>query len=306
MDEHSIATPTASAPLSSAQRALLPTDQDVAFYQEHGYYVSPVILAEAEIAAAVEGSERYYAGAVVDPGSEALARFRPTGAVPEGLRKNDYASFFCPELAALTRQLLIGAIASRLTGSPSIRLWHDQLLYKPTDRPEKRARVGWHTDRQYWLSCSSDEMLTAWIPFHDCDEEIGTIAFVDGSHRWTEQSTGLNFFSHDLEEIEKGFASGDKPIVKTPIIFRKGQVSFHNCRTIHGSGPNLRPEPRRAIAVHLQDTANRHRVYLRQDGQPARHANDSLCRTVNGEPDYADPRICPVLFPRDPIVSPGR
>ncbi len=306
MLEQSRPTPPAFTPPTSAQRALLPTDQDVVFYREHGYYVSPVILSDQEIAAAIDGSERFYAGQVVDPGIEELDRFRPTGTVPEGLRKNDYASFFCPELAALTRQPLLGAIAGRLTGSPSIRLWHDQLLYKPTDKPEKRARVGWHTDRQYWMSCSSDDMLTAWIPFHDCDEEMGTITFVDGSHRWTEQSTGLNFFGHDLEEIEKGFASGGRPVVKTPIIFRQGQVSFHNCRTIHGSGPNLRVEPRRAIAVHLQDEANHHRVYLREDGQPARHANDSLCRTVDGEPDYADPRICPLLFQRDTTASSGR
>jgi hypothetical protein len=282
--------------LTAAQLALLPTDQDVARYQECGYYLSPVILSEEEIDAAVAGSERFYAGEVTDPGIEALARFRPTGTVPDGLRKNDDASFFCPELAALTRQPIIGAIAARLTGSPSIRLWHDQLLYKPTDRPELKARVGWHTDRQYWMCCSSDDMLTAWIPFHDCDEEMGSIAFVDGSHRWTEQSKGLNFFSPDLEAIEQGFASGGKPVVKTTMTFRKGQVSFHNCRTIHGSGPNVLAAPRRAIAVHLQDEANHYREYVREDGQLARHNNNALCRQADGVPDYTDPAICPVLY----------
>jgi ectoine hydroxylase-related dioxygenase (phytanoyl-CoA dioxygenase family) len=276
--------------------ALLPTDQDVARYQECGYYLSPVILSEEEIDAAVAGSERFYAGDVTDPGIAALERYRPTGTVPDGLRKNDYASFFCPELAALTRQPILGAIAARLTGSTSIRLWHDQLLYKPTDRPEKQARVGWHTDRQYWMCCRSDAMLTAWIPFHDCNEAMGSIAFVDGSNRWTEPSKGLNFFSNDLEAIEQGFASGDRPVVKTTMTFRKGQVSFHNCRTIHGSGPNVLAAPRRAIAVHLQDEANHYREYVREDGQLARHNNNALCRQADGVPDYTDPAICPVLY----------
>ncbi len=282
--------------LSAAQLALLPSDQDVAFYQEHGYYLSPVILDEAQIDAAIAGSERFYAGDVSDSGIKALARFRPTGTAPEGLRKNDYASFFCPELAVLTHQPILGAIAARLTGAPSIRLWHDQLLYKPTDSPDKPARVGWHTDRQYWLCASSDAMLTAWIPFHDCDEAMGSIAFVEGSNRWTEQSKGLNFFSHDLATIEQGFASGGQPVVKTTVNFRKGQVSFHNCRTIHGSGPNVCGDPRRAIAVHLQDEANRYREYMGDNGQLARHANNALCRQVDGVPDYADPTICPVLY----------
>ena len=298
MSHQSIQVSPIATSLAAEQVAFLPSDQDVAKYQERGYYLSPVILSDQQIDAAVAGSERFYAGDVTDPGIEALERYRPTGTVPEGLRKNDYAAFFCPELAALTRQPILGAIAARLTGSPSIRLWHDQLLYKPTDRPEQRARVGWHTDRQYWLCCSSDAMLTAWIPFHDCDEEMGSIAFVEGSNRWTEQSRGLNFFSHDLDAIEQGFASGGQPVIKTTMTFRKGQVSFHNCRTIHGSGPNLRRDPRRAIAVHLQDDSNRYREYMGDNGQLARHANNALCRQVDGTPDYTDPTICPVLYRR--------
>src|SRR6185437_15495132 len=123
--------------------------------------------------------------------------------------------------------------------------------------------------------CSSDDMLTAWIPFHDCDEAMGSISFVDGSHRWAEESRGLNFFSNDLAAIEAGFASGGAPIVKTPLSFRKGQVSFHHCRTIHGSGPNRRDLPRRAIAVHLQDAANHYRAYTNEQGQLASHANNA-------------------------------
>jgi hypothetical protein len=284
--------------LSPEQIALLPSDQDVARYEERGYYLSPVILSDEQIDAAIAGSERFYAGEVTDPGIAALERYRPTGAAREGLRKNDYASFFCPELAALTRQPILGAIAARLAGTPSIRLWHDQLLYKPTDRPEQLARVGWHTDRQYWMCCSSDAMLTAWIPFHDCDAEMGSIAFVEGSQHWTEPSKGLNFFSSDLEAIEEGFASGGRPVVKSTMTFRKGQVSFHNCRTIHGSGPNVRSDPRRAIAVHLQDEANRYREYVGDNGQLARHPNDALCRHVDSVPDYTDPTICPVLYRR--------
>ncbi|HEV7213667.1 MAG TPA: phytanoyl-CoA dioxygenase family protein [Chloroflexota bacterium] len=298
MSHQSTQVSSTSTSLSPEQAALLPGDEDIALYQERGYYLSPVILSDEQINAAVAGSERFYTGTVTDPGIEALARYRPSGTTPAGLRKNDYASFFCPELATLTRQPIIGAIAACLTGSPSIRLWHDQLLYKPTDRPEQLARVGWHTDRQYWLCCSSDAMLTAWIPFHDCDEEMGSIAFVEGSQHWTEQSKGLNFFSNDLTAIEEGFASSGRPVVKTTMTFRKGQVSFHNCRTIHGSGPNRRREPRRAIAVHLQDEANSYREYVREDGQLARHANNALCRQADGFPDYTDPTICPLLYQR--------
>ena len=55
------------------------------------------------------------------------------------------------------------------------------LLYKPVEPPNgKPANVGWHTDRGYWKTCTSANMLTAWIPFHDCDERMGTITMIEG------------------------------------------------------------------------------------------------------------------------------
>lgn len=35
-------------------------------------------------------------------------------------------------------------------------------------------------------------------------------------------------------------------------------MSFHHCKTIHGSGPNTAGEPRRAITIHLQPGDNRY------------------------------------------------
>ncbi len=194
------------------------------------------------------------------------------------------------------RHPILGAIAARLSESPTVRLWHDQLLYKPTDRPDKKAVVGWHTDRGYWKTCVSKNLLTAWIPFHDCDEEMGTITMIDASHHWPDNTEKLDFFSSDLDGLEKKFNSGGKPVVKIPMNLKKGQVSFHHCLTIHGSGPNRSPHPRRSIAVHMQDEANRHQEVIFQNGLQARHHNDNLVRKLeDGHPDYSDPAVCPVL-----------
>jgi ectoine hydroxylase-related dioxygenase (phytanoyl-CoA dioxygenase family) len=108
-------------------------------------------------------------------------------------------------LAHIGRNPILGAIASRLTNSPEIRLWHDQLLLKPPDKADVKSNVGWHTDRGYWKPCSSALMVTAWIPFHNCDEEMGTITMIDGSHRWPDNTRKLNFFSNDLEGLEREF-----------------------------------------------------------------------------------------------------
>ncbi len=287
-------------PLTPQQRELLPSESDVEFYREHGYYVSQKIFTDAEIEAALSGSERFYALDLDEPPPAIAAKleehFRPKCPPGEGLRKNDYASFWNRDLGYLARHPLLGAIAARLAQTPEIRLWHDQLLYKPVDTPDKKSNVGWHTDRGYWKTCTSHNMVTAWIPFHDCTAQMGTITMIDGSLHWPDNTEKLNFFSSDLEGLEREFDSGGRSVVKVPINLEKGQVSFHHCLTIHGSGPNRGTAPRRSIAVHLQDEVNRWQEFRFKQGRLATHANDRLVRQANGVPDYTDPDFCPVLY----------
>jgi hypothetical protein len=286
--------------LTPEQLALLPSDEDVRFYQEHGYYHSKTLFSSEEIDAVLAASERFYAGEVDEPPVQApyLDRFRPKTPYGAGLRKSDQSSMFSHGLRRLVTHPLLGAVAARLSGSPRIRLWHDQLLYKPPQDPLKPTNVGWHTDRGYWKTCTSPDMLTAWIPFHDCDAQMGTITMIDGSQRWPDNTNNLDFFSSDLDGLERKFSTGGQPILKVPMNLLKGQVSFHNCLTIHGSGPNYSAQPRRSIAVHLQDESNRYQSYHYPDGRPARHDLDELCRKVDGVPDYTDPDFCPVLYER--------
>ena len=291
-------TPLQPVALTAEHLALLPSDADVLAYRKHGYYHSQTLFTDAQMEAVLAASERFYAGELDEPpvNLPALERFRPKGVYGNGLRKHDHSSKFSAGLRWLTTHPLLGAIAAKLSGSDEIRLWHDQLLYKPTQDPAKPTNVGWHTDRGYWKTCSSADMLTAWIPFHDCNVEMGTITMIDGSLHWPDNTLNLNFFSSDLDGLENQFDTGGQPVIKTPMNLKKGQVSFHHCLTIHGSGPNYRDHPRRAIAVHLQDKSNHWTEYHYPDGRLAMHDNDTLCRKVDGVPDYTDPDFCPMLY----------
>jgi len=283
--------------LSPNDMALLPTEADLRFYREHGWWVSPKIFTDAEIDAVTQAADEYYDGVrkPMPNGSEMPWGWKPDQG--DTLRKNDWSTLQHPGIMSLIRKPILGAMAARLAGTSQIRLWHDQLLWKPVERPGKQANVGWHTDRGYWKTCSSPDMLTAWIPFHDCDEAIGGISFVDGSNHWPDNTEHLNFFSNDLEGLEKNFVTGGAPIRKITPLIRKGCCTFHNCLTIHGSGPNRSTRERRSLAVHLQDASNRFQVYTYKDGKPATHGNDMFDRKDStGHPDYTDPAVHPVLW----------
>jgi hypothetical protein len=275
--------------LTDGQQQLLPDSEDVQFYRDHGFWISPTIIPDQVLDAAERGMRRYYDGDLDSTGIHPPG-WRPTPGT--GLRKDDYASFCVRELTDLIRHPMIGATAAALSGADGIRLWHDQLLYKPVDRPDGEANVGWHTDRQYWQCCTSTEMLTAWVAFHDVTPEGGSVGFFDGSHTW--DVTGLDFFSQDLAGMEAAVRGQGFSIDVKPTTMKRGQVSFHHCRTVHGSGPNRSSQPRRSIAIHLQPTTNTARIGADQTIAP--HNNNTLARQVDGVPDYADDRIFPLLW----------
>jgi len=307
------ATPAPAAfSLSDADRQLLPSDADVRSYAERGWYLSRRLFSDAEIDELVEASERFYAGQrdrTLPRRPPRLAYWTPDDGPVQ--RHNDYIVYESDAIARILRKPLLGAVAARLAEADEIRAFQSTLIYKPPRPDEPSNLVPWHFDKHYWQSSTSERMLTAFIPMHDCDEEMGTITMIDGSHRWRERgaddSTTKHFTDRDRGELDQLLADNaaynNATVRQIPMIIPKGHVSFHHCRTYHGSGPNRSDRPRRAISFHLQDGDNSYRAYPLASGGTVAYNHDVLVRTTSdGRPDYADPEFCPVLW-REPTAA---
>ncbi len=292
--------------LTDEELGLLPTDEDVRFYAEHGWYLSAKLFTDEEVEQLEAASERFYAGhrdRTLPVRPPKLAYWEP--AKGQVQRHNDYIHYEDDTIGRILRKPLLGAVAARLAETDEIRVFQSTLILKPP-RPEERSNiVPWHFDRHYWATSTSERMLTAFIPFHDCGEEMGTITMVDGSHRWKEvggrDTTSLHFAERNRDELdamlEENAAFNGTEVRKVPVEIPKGHVSFHHCRTYHGSGANRSDRPRRAISFHLQDGGNRFRRFTRSDGSPVSYNHDVLVRrTPDGDPDYADPEFLPVVW----------
>jgi hypothetical protein len=298
-------TVSISFALTDAERALLPSDEDVQWYAEHGWYLTKKLFTDDEIDAVVEETERFYQG-----DKDRGLPLRPphlaywTQADGPVQRHNDYIMYESDIIGSILRKPLLGAVAARLAEADEIRVWQSTLIYKPPRPDEPTNHVPWHMDRHYWQICSSERMLTAFIPFHDCDEEMGTITMVDGSHLWSEvpgDDSTRHFAHRDKSELEELLTENahynNAEVHKIPMIIPKGHLSFHHCKTYHGSGSNLSDRPRRAVSLHMQDGANVYRPYQRPNGDPVVYNHDVLVRrTEDGFPDYSDPQFCPVLW----------
>lgn len=145
--------------LSPEVEKLLPGEEDVAFYEEHGYYVTPKMLPDDVIDEAIRGAERHWAGERDRrlPVSGGFGDWKPRDG--DTIRNSEYTALQNREIRALVQHPIIGAIAARLTRSSEIRLWDDQLVSKPPSNGPRGPVVGWHTDRAYWMTCTSEEML---------------------------------------------------------------------------------------------------------------------------------------------------
>lgn len=297
--------------LTDEERSLLPSESDVEFYAEHGWYLTKKLFTDDEVDEFVATSERYYAGErdrtlLVRPPT--LAYWDPSKGDVQ--RHNDYVHYEHDGLARLLRKPLVGAVAAALARADEIRVFQTTLIYKPPVAAEPSNVVPWHFDKHYWSSSTSDNMLTAFIPFHDCGEEMGTITMIDGSHRWREigsnDSMTRHFAERDASELEgvlaRNAAYNHAEVVKVPVIIPKGHMSFHHCRIYHGSATNRSPLPRRAISLHLQDGANGFREFVLSTGEVLAYNHDVLVRRLpDGRPDYSDPDFCPVLW-RNPTI----
>ncbi len=133
----------------------------------------------------------------------------------------------------------------QLTDAQEIRVWHDQIQYKPS---EKGGVNMWHQDSPYWpILQPKDTQITAWVALDDADVDNGCMFMVPGSHKWGVQIDFLHTLKH-FDDMPSNFQGHAVEVVPCPV--PKGWVHFHHPLTWHGSPANRSGRPRRAIAIH--------------------------------------------------------
>ena len=282
--------------LSAEQLELLPTEKDVEFYQEHGWFISKKVIPSEIIDKIYLASQEFYEGVKDNdlPYKDGYGNWQQGDG--GSVRNNEHISLQKRAFCQLTLQPVIGAIAARLTQTKQIRLFQDQIITKEPTPEKDNSKVGWHIDNAYVSNSTSKKLLGAWIPLHDVTEEQGPLVVIDRSHKWT-GNEHMRCFNHDNHQaIEAEFIQQGKEFKKIPIVLKKGQISFHDGHLVHGSYSNKSNSPRLAILVSLQDGDNRYQTFW-NNGQQIHHFLDSLCRQQpDGLPDYSDPAIFPVLW----------
>jgi ectoine hydroxylase-related dioxygenase (phytanoyl-CoA dioxygenase family) len=150
----------------------------------------------------------------------------------------------------LVRRLVFSArlarIAAQLLEVDSVRLYHDQALYKESGG----GVTPWHADQYYW-PLSSDRSITVWIPLQPTGPEMGPLQFAAGSNR-VEFGRDLPISDTSEKLLQSELASRGFAVDDTP--YDLGEVSFHGGWTFHRAGANNSGSPRKVMTIIYIDS----------------------------------------------------
>ncbi len=187
------------------------------------------------------------------------------GRDPQG-RIDDYSKLFTQvtnvwRLSEEARRIVFSSrfaeVAAQLLGVDSVRLYHDQALFKPAGA----ERTPWHQDRYYW-PLDTDRTVTMWLPLADVDEAMGPMRFASGSHR--AGNLGDLAISDETDRrlsaliTERGW-----PVWTAPL--RAGDATFHAGGTLHSAGANRSGRVREVLTI----------IYYAAGTRVAQPANDN-------------------------------
>lgn len=215
------------------------TDAAIAQYRDRGYYFPlPVLRADevAECRAKLESFET------------------SQGHPIQGAQRSKSHLLF-KWLDDLMRDARILDAVEDLIG-PDILCWNSIFWIKEA---RSASFVSWHQDLKYWgLDC--DDLVTAWVALSPATVESGCMRVLPGSHR-------KELLPHDdVYDADNMLTRGQEIAVAVneseamTMALQPGEMSLHNVRLAHASGPNRSDDRRIGVSFHYMPTRSRQLV----------------------------------------------
>jgi ectoine hydroxylase-related dioxygenase (phytanoyl-CoA dioxygenase family) len=229
------------------------TPEQIEAYQRDGYLVLPDVVREAELDAIEPVFGRFMRGEVPGMGRDFCDMSGPYGRAFEdfNLINAVLPRVYEPTLRDNVFERRATSIARQLIGADA-ELDYDQFLAKRPQRPQ--AVFAWHQDLGYWPTGTPDtRTVTCSLALDDATSENGCLEVVPGSHlepklrphrpRAWSTSSELRDEAHTLS-IE---LLPSDVVVALPL--KRGSITVHNERIVHGSAGNRSNGWRRTYVV---------------------------------------------------------
>ena len=225
------------------------TDEQLAFFREHGYLVVQRAFAATEVRDALDGlvdlidgqNPAFTKGIQLEAGSRALLATLTRDQKQDAVRKLMNFVEYDARLAALAAHPRLLAILQRLIGEAPV-LFQDQALLKP---PLIGREKPWHQDNAYFNLPPEAPVVGAWIALDEATPENGCMHIIPGSHR---RGPTVHFKRRDWQICDTDVATEE--VVAVPL--QPGGCLFFHGLLHHGTPPSQSPRRRRAVQFHYK------------------------------------------------------
>jgi len=233
------------------------TPEEIAAYRRDGYIVINDVLTEAEMAEIDPWFDRFVAGEFADTmGRDFCDMSQPYGTPLEKFQLVNamLPSTYRPELANNVYHRISQNIANQLYPEGTAAMDYEQFLAK---RPNQaKAEFAMHQDLGYWPKTKNTWTATFSLALSDSALENGCLQLVPGTNNEPELR------AHKPKGHDEGGSRDDShtlvieslptdEVVYLPV--KRGSMTIHDERIVHGSGGNLSPEWRKTYVAAYRD-----------------------------------------------------
>jgi hypothetical protein len=230
------------------------TQDQVGFYNEHGYLRIPQVFTPEETDALADDLDRLvqdwaftsegwtgpWRKAYMDPDTEKKSKLTAM---------HDLHLYSAAWARCVSHPRLAEAVSDVL--GPNVELHHSTMHIKP---PQTGHPFPMHQDYPFYEHID-DRYVDVLVHLDDTFHENGEIRFLDGSHK-------LGAIPHVVKNPDGTPCSPHLPFEQyslettTPVPAKRGDVVFFSIYTIHGSYINQTKDPRRMVRVGYRDPHN--------------------------------------------------
>jgi len=204
------------------------SEEAVAQYQSEGYYFPVPLLSAAEV-----GEIRCQ-----------LEAFEAEQGHPLEGGQRSHAHLLFPWLDDLVRHPRILDAVEDLIG-PDILCWGSIFW---TKEAHSASFVSWHQDITYW-GLTDGDVVNIWVALSPANEESGCMSVLPGSHLKPPLPHDDRYHQDNMLTRGQEIAVEVDPSKTVPMALQPGEMSLHDVRLAHGSGPNHSDDRRIGFSI---------------------------------------------------------
>jgi len=142
---------------------------------------------------------------------------------------------YLPGLQGNIYERRAAGVVAQLLGD-GFALDYDQLVAKPPG--QRDAVFHWHQDLGYWPITEDTRTATFWLALDDVGDDNGCVRFVDGSHLEPELRQHVPLKGdRDSNHTLVAEVDPERDRIRSAVM-KRGSVTVHHERTVHGSQGN--------------------------------------------------------------------